>query len=66
MLMFLALHPKEFISHNLSFPRASSYVADFNTHNILLTQKHHKQGYQYHKLPKTSSKLYRRYYDLIS
>ena len=38
----------------------------FNTLNKLLTQKHLKQGYQYHKLRKTFSKFYRRYCDLIS
>ena len=32
----------------------------------LLTQKLLKQGYRYHKLYKTFSKFYRRYYDLIS
>ena len=32
----------------------------------LLTQKLLKQGYRYHKLCKTFSKFYRRYYDLIS
>ena len=32
----------------------------------LLTQKLLKQGYRYHKLRKTFSKFYRRYYDLIS
>ena len=46
--------------------RASNYVADFNTRNKLLTQKLLKQGYRYHKLCKTFSKFYRRYYDLIS
>ena len=50
---------------NLLF-RASSYVADFNTRNRLLTQKLLKQGYLYHKLRKTFSKFYRRYYDLVS
>ena len=48
------------------FARASSYVTDFNTRNKLLTQKLLKQGYGYHKLRKTFSKFYRRYYDLIS
>ena len=38
----------------------------FNTRNKLLTQKLLKQGYQYHKLRKTFSNFYRRYYDLIS
>ena len=33
---------------------------------IFLTQKLLKQGYQYHKLPKTFSLFYRRYFDLIS
>ena len=47
---------------NLSY----MYVADFNTHNKLLTQKLLKQGYRYHKLYKTFSKFYGRYYDLIS
>ena len=39
---------------------------NFNTRNKLLTQKLLKQGYPYHKLPKTFSKFYRRYYDSIS
>ena len=45
---------------------ASSYITNFNTRNKLLTQKLLKQAYQYHKLRKTFSKFYRRYYDLIS
>ena len=57
---------KAHISQLIRFARASSYVADFNTHNKLLTQKLLKQGYWYHKLRKTFSKFYRRYYDLIS
>ena len=55
-----------YISQLIRFARASSYVADFNTHNKLLTQKLLKQGYWYHKLRKTVSKFYRRYFDLIS
>ena len=55
-----------YISQLIRFARASSYVAEFNTHNKLLTQKLLKQGYRYHKLRKTFSKFYRRYYDLIS
>ena len=55
-----------YISQLIRFARASSYVADFNTRNNLLTQKLLKQGYRYHKLRKTFSKFYRRYYDLIS
>ena len=54
-----------YISQLTRFARASSYVNDFNTRNKLLTQKLLRQGYQYHKLRKTFSKFYRRYYDLI-
>ena len=43
--MFLSLHPMESISLNsIRFARASSHVADFNTHNNLLTKKLLKQG----------------------
>ena len=55
-----------YISHFIRFARASSHVADLNTRNKLLTQKLLKQGYRYHKLCKTFSKFYRRYYVLIS
>ena len=55
-----------YISQLIHFARASSSVADFNTRNKLLTQKLLKQVYWYHKLRKTFSKFYRRYYDLIS
>ena len=55
-----------YISQLIRFARASSCVADFNTRNKLLTQKLLKQGYHYHKLRKSFSKFYRRYYDLIS
>ena len=55
-----------YISQLIRFARASSYVADFNTCNKLLTQKLLKQGYRYHKLRKTFSKFHRRFYDLIS
>ena len=55
-----------YISQLIRLARAISYVADFNTRNKLLTQKLLKQGYRYHKLRKTFSKFYRRYYDLIS
>ena len=50
-----------YISRPIRFARASSYVADFNTRNKLLTRKLLKQGYWYHKLRKTFSKFYRRY-----
>ena len=55
-----------YISQLIRFARAYSYITDFNTRNKLLTQKLLKQGYRYHKLCKTFSKFYRRYYDLIS
>ena len=42
-----------YIAQLIRFASASSYVADFNTHNKLLTQKLLKQGYRYHKLRKT-------------
>ena len=54
-----------YISQLICFARASSHVADFNTRNKLFTQKLLEQGYRYHKLRKTFSKLYRWYYDLI-
>ena len=52
-----------YISQLIRFARASTYVANFNTRNKLLTQKLNKQGYRYHKLCKTFSKFYRQYYD---
>ena len=55
-----------YISQLIRFARASSNATDFNTRNKLLTQKLLKQGYHYHKIRKTFSKFYRRYYDLIS
>ena len=55
-----------YISQLIRFARASSYVADFNTRNKLLTEIPLKQGYRYHKLSKTFSKFYRQYYDLNS
>ena len=55
-----------YISQLVRFARASGYVTDFNTRIKLLTQKLLEQGYLYHKLRKTFSKCYRRYYDLIS
>ena len=44
-----------YISQLIRFAKVSSHVADFNTYNILLTQKLLKQGYRYHKLRKTFS-----------
>ena len=40
--------------------------ADFNARNKFLTAKLLQQGYRYHRLRKTISKLYRRHYELIS
>ena len=41
-----------YISPLIRFARASSRVADFNTHNKLFTQKLLKQGSRYYKLRK--------------
>ena len=49
-----------YISQLIPFAKASSYAADFSTHNNLLAQKLLKQGYPYRKLSKTFSKFYRR------
>ena len=46
-----------YISQLIRFARVSSYITDFNTRNKLFTRKLLKQGYQYHKLCKTFSKL---------
>ena len=40
-------------------------VTDFNNRNEFLTAERLMQGYQYHKLRKTFSKLYRRHFELI-
>ena len=50
-----------YISQLIRFARASTYAADFNTRNKLLTQKLHEHGYRYHKLRKTFFKFFRRY-----
>ena len=55
-----------YISQLIRLARPSSYVADFNTCNKLFTQKLLKQCYRYHKLRKSFSKFYGRYYDFIS
>ena len=46
-----------YISQLIRFARAASHVADFNTHNKLLTQKLLKQGNRYHKLRKNIFKI---------
>ena len=46
------------IYHSLNrFARVSSHVADFNTRNQISRAKLLKQGYRYHKLRKTFSKI---------
>ena len=55
-----------YISQLIRFARASSHVADLNIRNKLLTQNLIKQGYWYHKIRKTFSKLYCRHHDLVS
>ena len=55
-----------YISQLIRFARVSSHVVDFNARNKSLTAKLLQQGYRYHKLRKTFSKFYRRYYELIS
>ena len=49
IVMFLSLHTKNvYISKLIWFARASSHVADLNTHNKLLTQSLLKQGFRYY------------------
>ena len=55
-----------YISPLIRFAKASSFVADFNTSNKLLTQRLLKQGYRYHKRHKAFSRFYRRYYDITA
>ena len=43
-----------------------AHVVDFNARNKGSTAKLLKQGYRYHKLRKTFSKVYRRHYELVS
>ena len=44
----------------------SSHVDDFITRNKVLTAKLPRQGYRYHKIRKSFSKLYRRHFDIVS
>ena len=55
-----------YISQLIRFARVSIYVAEFNARNKSLTAKLFQQGYRYHKLRKTVSKYYHRYYELVS
>ena len=54
------------VSRLVRFAGASGCVADFGTRSGLLARGLLKRGCRYHKLRKTFSKFYRRYYDLIS
>ena len=54
-----------YISQLIRFARASSHVTDFNNRNKILTSKHLRQGYRYHKLRKAISKFYRWHFELI-
>ena len=42
-----------------------THMTDFNAGNKSLTAELLQQGYRYHKLRKTSSKVYRRHYELV-
>ena len=54
------------VSQLVRFAGASGCVAGFSVRGGLLAQKLLKRGCRYHKLRKTFSKYYGRYYDLIS
>ena len=55
-----------YISQLIRFARVSSHVANFNARRKSLTAKLLQQGYLYHKLRKTFSKVYRRHHELVS
>ena len=57
-----------YFSQLIRFARVCNHVADFHAQNKnkCLMAKLLQQGYRYHKLRKTYSKFYRRYYRLIS
>ena len=54
-----------YISQLIRFARVTSHVDDFNARHTVLTAKHLRQGYRYHKLRKAFSKFYRRHFDLV-
>ena len=54
MVMFLSSSYGVYVSQFIHFARASSRVADFKTHNKLLSQKLLKQCYRYNKFRKPS------------
>ena len=54
-----------YISQLIRFTRVCNHATDVNARKKYLTAKLFQQGYRYHKLQKTFSKLYRRHYELI-
>ena len=50
----------------IRFSRTCSSVGDFYSRNLILTEELLKQGYRFHKLRRTFSKLYNRNLHLIS
>ena len=68
MMTFLAvlLIVHIYISQLIRFARVCNHVTDFHVRNKYVTAKLLQQGYRYHKLRKTFSKFYRRYYEFIS
>ena len=65
-MMFLALHPMEYISPNSFDLLEHLAVTDFNTQKQLLTQKLLKKAIGIMNFTKPFSKFYGRYYNLIS
>jgi hypothetical protein len=53
-----------YISHLVRFPRICNNVFDINDRNLIITEKLLHQGYHFHQLLKTFTKLYYRYADL--
>ena len=54
-----------YISQVISFARVCRHDTDFNAQNKSLTTILLQQGYRYDRLRKTSSKFYRRHYELV-
>ena len=54
-----------YISQLIHFARVCSNVDDFNNRNLFLTAKLLKQGYRYHKIRKSFSKLYHSHSEFI-
>ena len=55
-----------YTSQPFQFARVSSHVDDFNTRNKVMTATLLRQGYRYHKIQKAFSKIYQRYFDIVS